>query len=236
MDSMAVNYKAVAVFGGISVAVYLVAIALAPALAPDSGSTGVELVHYATAHRSQLLASYLLFALGLALLMVFAAGLYRIIRRAEGGDGWLAMASVASVVVGAADLRCRHRAVHGRRVSPGHRSRGGAGVVGRRLAGLQLHRVRVWRVDRDRRRGRASPPGAAAMDRMDRGPGGADHGFVGPFAVQTGTGPFSPQGWFALVVAVTFAAWVLAISLATWRSTRAPAMTSEHGRAHAGLG
>ena len=33
--------------------------------------------------------------------MVFAAGLYRIIRRAEGEDGWLAMASLASVVAGA---------------------------------------------------------------------------------------------------------------------------------------
>ena len=68
---------------------------------PDSGSTGVQIVHYATVHRSQLLASYLLFAVGLAVIMVFAAGLYRIIRRAEGEDEWLAMASLASVVAGA---------------------------------------------------------------------------------------------------------------------------------------
>ena len=33
--------------------------------------------------------------------MVFAAGLYRIIRRAEGRTDWLAMASLASVVAGA---------------------------------------------------------------------------------------------------------------------------------------
>ena len=39
--------------------------------------------------------------MGLAVLMVFAAGLYRIIRRAEGEDGWLATASLASVVAGA---------------------------------------------------------------------------------------------------------------------------------------
>ena len=42
-------------------------------------------------------------------------------------------------------------------------------------------------------------------------------GFVGPFAVKAGTGPFSPQGWFAVVVGLTFGAWVLAISLAAWR-------------------
>ena len=49
------------------------------------------------------------------------------------------------------------------------------------------------------------------MDGMDRGPV-ALIGFVGPFAVKAGTGPFSPQGWFALVVGLTFGAWLLAIS------------------------
>lgn len=49
------------------------------------------IIHYATVHRGQLLASDLLFGLGLAVLMVFAAGLYRIIRRAEAtpaGSRW----------------------------------------------------------------------------------------------------------------------------------------------------
>ena len=101
MASFGVKDKAVALFGGIAVAMYLVAIALTPAQAPDSGSPGAEIVHWATAHRGQLLASYLLLAVGLAVLMVFAAGLYRIIRRAEGKDDWLAMASLASVVAGA---------------------------------------------------------------------------------------------------------------------------------------
>ena len=40
---------------------------------------------------------------------------------------------------------------------------------------------------------------------------------AGPFAVRAGTGAFSQQGWFALVVALTFAGWLLAISLAAWR-------------------
>ena len=47
-------------------------------------------------------------------------------------------------------------------------------------------------------------------------------GFVGPFAVKAGTGPFSPQGWFAVVVGLTFGAWVLAISLAAWRFRTRP--------------
>ena len=235
MDSMAVNYKAVAGFGGISVAVYLVAIALAPALALDSGSPGVEIVHYATAHRSQLLVSDLLFALGLAPLMVFSAGLYRIISRAESGDGWLAMASLASVIVGAAVfgvgtalfMVVAYRpdtdpAVARALWDAGWMAYNSTGFafgawIAIVAAAAQVHRV--------------LPPWTAWI-----GVPAALITVLGPLAVQTGTGPFSPQGWFALVVAFTFAVWVLAISLAAWRSTRAPAMTSEHGRAHAGLG
>ena len=53
-------------------------------------------------------------------------------------------------------------------------------------------------------------------------------GFVGPFAVKAGTGPFSPQGWFAIVVGVTFGVWVVAVSVATWRSARAPEPTIDY--------
>ena len=56
-------------------------------------------------------------------------------------------------------------------------------------------------------------------------------GFVGPFAVKAGTGPFSPQGWFAIVVGVTFGVWLVAISVATWRSARAPEPTIDY-RSH----
>ena len=53
---------------------------------------------HATAHRDQLLASYLLLAVAVAVIVTFAAGLSRIVRRTEGEDGWLAMAALASVV------------------------------------------------------------------------------------------------------------------------------------------
>ena len=49
---------------------------------------------------------------------------------------------------------------------------------------------------------------------------------VGPLAVKAGTGAFSPQGSFALIVGLTFAVWVIAISFATWRSGRATANAS----------
>ena len=229
MASFGVKDKAVALLGGIAVVMYLTAIALTPAQAPDSGSAGGEIVQWATDHRGQLLASYMLFALGLAVLVVFAAGLYRVVRRAEGEDGWLAMASLASAVAG-------------------------AGIFG---AGTALFMAVVYRPDTDPAVARALwDAGWLAYNTAGFGFSAwiaivavatlryrllpvwtawigipvALIGLVGPFAVKAGTGPFSPQGWFALVVGFTFGAWLLAVSLATWRSARVPAMTAESER------
>ena len=230
MDSFGVKDKAVAVFGGIAALLYFVAFALIPTDGPDSGSTGAEIVQHAAVHRNQLLASYLLLAVGLTVIMVFAAGLYRIIRRAEGEDGWLAPASLASVVAG-------------------------AGIFG---AGLALFMVVAYRPAVDPAVARAFWDGgwlainiagfgftawiaivAVATFRHRMLPVWtawiavpvALIGFVGPFAVKAGTGPFSPQGWFAIVVGVTFGVWVVAISVATWRSARAPEPTIDY-RSH----
>ena len=223
MNSFDAKDRPVAIVGGITFVAYLAAIALTPTHAPNSGSTGVRIVHYATVNRDQLLASDLLFALGLAVLTVFGAGLYRIIRRAEGEDGWLAIASLASVVAG-------------------------AGIFG---AGTALFMVVAYRPDTDPAVARAfwdagwlayNSAGfgfvawitivvVAALRHQALPPWTAWIGvpvalinLVGPFAVRAGAGAFSPQGWFALVVGLTFAVWLLAISLATWRSTRPPAM------------
>lgn len=95
-DSFDLNDEAVA----ISAVAYLGAIALTPPHAPDSESPGARIVHYATVHRGQLLASDLLFALGVVG-MVFAAGLYGILGGVESEDGWPAPASLASAVAGA---------------------------------------------------------------------------------------------------------------------------------------
>ena len=162
--------------------------------------------------------------------MVFAAGLYRIVRRSEGEDGWLAMASVASVV-------------------------GGAGIFG---AGTALFMVVAYRPATDPAVARAFwDAGWLAYNTAGFGFSAwiaivaiatlrhrmlpqwtawigvpvALIGFVGPFAVKAGTGPFSPQGWFALVVGLTFGAWLLAISVATWRSTCSTARMLRRGEA-----
>ena len=223
MDSLDVKRnRAVAAFGGVAVLLYLVAIALTPADAPDSGSTGAQIVQWATDHRSQLLASYLLFAMGLAVIMVFAAGVHRIIRRGEDQDGWLAPASLASAVAaagifGAGTTMFMVGAYRPATDPDVARALWDAGWLAYNTAGfgfsawiaiaavatLRHHVLPVWTAW-------IGIPVALI-------------GFVGPFAVKAGSGPFSPQGWFALVVGFTFAAWLIAVALAAWRSTRIPA-------------
>jgi hypothetical protein len=219
MKSSGAKGRAVAIIGGITVVAYLAAIALTPAHAPDSGSAGVRIIRYATVHRGQLLASDLLFALGLAVLTVFAAGLYRIIRRAEGQDGWLAIASLASVAAGAGIFGAgtalfmvvAYRPVTGPAVA---RAFWDAGWLAYNSAGFAFVAWIVLVVLAALRH-RALPRWTACI-----GVPVALINLAGPFAVSAGTGPFSPQGWFALVVGLTFAAWLVAISLAVWRPAR----------------
>ena len=217
--------KVVAVFGGITVAMYLSAIALLPLEAPDSASPGDEIVTYASDHRRRLLAAYLAFAIGLAVLMLFVAGMYRIIRRAESEDGWLAMASVTSAV-------------------------GGAGFFG---VGTALFIVVAYRPATDPAVVRAFWDAGwlavniasfgfvawiatitvatlrdGALPRWSAWVGipVAAINLVGPFAVQAGTGPFSPQGWYALVVGLTFAVWLLVVVVAVARPAPTASVTA----------
>ena len=214
--------RAVGMIGGITVVAYLVAIALTPAHAPNSGSTGIQIVRYATINRNQLLASDLLFAIAVAVLMVFVAGLYRIIRRAEGEDGWLAIASLASAVAGAGIFGAgtalfmviAYRPATDPAVA---RAFWDAGWLAYNSAGFAFVAWIAIVVVASLRH-RALPPWIASI-----GVPVALINLVGPFAVTAGTGAFSPQGWFALVVGLTFALWLLTISLASWRSARPPA-------------
>ncbi len=210
------------IVGGVAVVAYLAAIALTPAHAPNSESTGAQIVHYATVNRGQLLASDLLFAIAVAVLMVFVAGLYRIIRRAEGEDGWLAIASLSSVVAGAGIfgagtalfMTVAYRPVADLAVA---RAFWDAGWLAYNSAGFAFV-AWIAIVVVAALRHRALPPWTAWI-----GIPVALINLAGPFAVSAGTGGFSPQGWLALVVGLTFAVWLLAVSLAAWRSTRLPA-------------
>ena len=210
--------KAVAVCGVISMVGYLVGFALISADAPDSGSPGVQIADYASDHRSELLAAYLLLALALAVLMVFAAGVYRMIRQAEGAGegGWLAMASLVSAVAGAgifgAGTALFMTVAYRPATDPAVvRALWDAGWLAWNTAGFGFSAwIAIIAIATFRKR--VLPLWTAWI-----GVPVALIGYVGPFAVQAGTGPFSPQGWFAVVVGLTFGAWVLAISLVAWR-------------------
>ncbi len=223
MNSFDLKDRAVGIIGGITVVTYLAATALTPAHAPNSESTGVQILRYATVNRSRLLASELLYALGLAVLVIFAAGLYRIIRHAEGEDGWFAIASLASVASGAGIFGAgtalfmvvAYRPVTDPAVA---RAFWDAGWLAYNTAGFAFV-AWIAIVVVAALRHRALPPWTAWV--------GVPVGLInlaGPFAVSAGTSAFSPQGWFALVVGLTFAVWLFIISLAAWRSTR-PAAT-----------
>ena len=217
MPSTKVANKPVVVFGLLTVAMYLTAIALLPLRATDSGSRGEAIVANVSDHRSRLLASYLIFALGLAALVIFAAGLYRIIRRAEPEDGWLAMASVASAVGAAgifgAGIASFMVVAYRPATDPAVvRAFWDAGWIAINIAGFGFVAWIAIITVATLRHG-ALPRWSAWVAIPV-----ATINFVGPFAVQAGDGAFSPQGWYAIVVGLTFALWLLVVVVAVARA------------------
>ncbi len=214
----------VAVFGGLAAVLFVVAFALTPTHAPNSGSTGALIAHYATANRGQLLTGLLVLALSLALTTVFAACLYRMIRRAESEDGWLAVASLASILAGAGmfggGIALLMTAAFRPTADPAVlRALWDAGWIAFNSSGFAFG---AW----------IAIVAAAALSTRVLPAWTAWIGIpvalinlIGPLAVKMGTGAFSPEGSFALVVGVTFPVWLIAISLGAWRSVPAPATT-----------
>jgi hypothetical protein len=225
MNSSDRDDKPLAIVGLATVVVYLGAFGLTPPGSPNSASSGAQIVRYATAHRDQLLASYLLFAVGVPLLMIFAAGLYRLIRRGERATGWLAIASLATVIAGAgtfgAGTALFMTIAYRPATDPGvARALWDAGWLAYNSAGFAFG-AWIAIVVAATFRHRVLPRWTAWV-----GVPIAVISLIGPLAVKAGTGPFSPQGWFAILVGLIFAVWLLALSLAAWRPTRAPATTS----------
>ena len=217
--------KPVAVAGAIAALLYLAAFALSPTATLDSGSPGVRIARYATVHRSQILAGDLLIAVALPVLMIFAAGLYRMMRRAEGEDGWLAMAALATAVTGAGIFGAGTALFTAVAYRPATdpavvRALWDAGWMAYNSAGFSFSGWIVI-VTVSTLTCRALPSWTAWV-----GVPVALINVVGPLAVKSGAGAFSPQGSFALVVGVTFAVWVVAISLAAWRCAHASAAAS----------
>ncbi len=221
----AAQWKPVAAAGGVSALLYLAAFVLSPAATLDSGSSGVRIARYAAVHRGQILASDLLIAMGLPVLMIFAAALYRMMRHSESPDGWLAMAALASAVAGAGIFGAGTALFMAVAYRPGTdpavvRALWDAGWMAYNSAGFAFSAWIVI-VTVATLTCRVLPSWTVWV-----GAPVALINFVGPLAVKSGTGAFSPQGSFTLVVATTFAVWVVAISLAAWRSADASAIAS----------
>ena len=213
--------SATALFGAVSAAFVLIAFALTPAGALTSGSSGASISRYVSGHRDQLLASDLLLSLGLVLLMVFAAGLYRMMRAAEDGDGWLAAASLTTVVSAAGIFGAGTAVFMAVAYRPATdpavaRALWDVAWLAYNSAGFGFA---VWIVIVTAATVRW---GALPKWTVWVGAPVALVNLVGPLAVKAGTGPFSPQGSFASVVALTFAVWVITICIAAWRMTRVP--------------
>ena len=216
MNSPTHSNRWLATVGLATVLVYLGAFGLTPSGSPNSGSPGIRIVHYATIHRDQLLASYLLFALGVPLLMVLAAGVYRLIRNAERTKDWLAIASLATVIAGAgifgAGTAMFMTVAYRPNTDPAvARALWDAGWLAYNSAGFAFG-AWIAIIAAAGIRHRMLPRWIAWL-----GVPIAVISLIGPFAVQAGTGPLSPQGWFAIVVGLIFAVWLLALSLAAWR-------------------
>ena len=212
--------KTVAVLAGISFLLYTVAVALTPTHAPNSGSPGLRIAHYVAIHRQRLLIGDLLIAAALAMLMVFAASVYRLMRRAEDRDSWPAIAGLASAVAGAglfgAGTAAFMTAAYRPGAAPGvlralwdfgwlsYDSAGFAFAIWVAVVAAAALRLRVlpeWTVW-------VGIPVAVIN-------------LIGPFTLKSGSGAFSPQGAFALVVGVTFGVWLAVIAVGAWRSDAA---------------
>ena len=139
------------------------------------------------------------------MLVVFAAGVCRIITRGdgEGEDGWLAMASLASAVAAAGIFGAGTALFMAVAYRPATdpdvvRALWDAGWLAWNSAGFGFS-AWIAIVSIATFRNRVLPIWTAWI-----GVPVALIGLVGPFAVKAGTGPFSPQGWFAVVVGTHF--------------------------------
>jgi hypothetical protein len=208
------------VVSGVAFAViFFVALALTPAHAPNSASSGAAIAHYAQAHRTRLLLSEFLGALSALPTFVFIAALYRLLRRAESDGDIFALTSLLGGVVG----------------------------IGLFVISLSLLAAVAYRPDQDPAILRALTDaswitvdfgaiafaafvGAITLGVLRTRVLPSWSGWVGvPVALVTligapdlsaGSGPFSPQGTVPLAVIFVFAVWAVAICVAAWRAGR----------------
>src|SRR4051812_50090430 len=77
------------------VVLFVVGFAIQPTGAPNSGSSALKVLSYVAEHRSRLLVGDFVIACATLPFMLLIAALHRLMRRAEGPDGWLSTAMLA---------------------------------------------------------------------------------------------------------------------------------------------
>jgi hypothetical protein len=194
------------------VVLFVVGFAIQPTGAPNSGDSALKVLSYVGEHRSRLLVGDFLIACGTLPLMLLIATLHRLMRRAEGPDGWLSTAMVASGVTSTgafvAGVALLATLAYRPLTSPGvARMLLDAGFVTLNFSGIVLG---GWV---------AAISAAALLHRVVPGWVGwlgvpvAALQVVGGGALARGDGAFSPQGVIPLVAAAAVGVWALLLAV-----------------------
>jgi hypothetical protein len=201
------------------VVLFVVGFGIQPTSAPNSGSSALKILSYVGEHRSRILVGDFLIACASLPFVLLVAALHRLMRRAEGPDGWLSTAMVVAGAIGTGAFLAAmgflttlaYRPV----VSPGvARMLLDAGFVTLNLSGIALG---AWV---------AAVSAAAMLHRLVPGWVGwigvpvAALQVVGGGALARGDGAFSPQGEIPLCAAIAVAAWTLLLALGLVLATR----------------
>jgi hypothetical protein len=191
---------------------FVVGFAIQPTGAPNSGDSALKVLSYVAEHRSRLLVGDFVIACATVPFMLLIAALHRLMRRAEGPDGWLSTAMLAGAVTSTgaflAGVALLATLAYRPVTSPGvARMLLDGAFVTLNFSGIVLG---VWV---------AAVSAAALLHRVVPGWVGwvgvpvAALQVVGGGALARGDSAFSPQGAIPLIAALAVAAWTLVLAV-----------------------
>jgi hypothetical protein len=201
------------------VVLFVVGFAIQPTGAPNSGSSALKILSYVGEHRGRILVGDFVIACATLPFVLLVGALHRLMRRAEGPDGWLSTAMVVGGAIGTgtflAALGFLTTLAYRPVTSPGvARMLLDASFVTLNLSGIAIG---AWV---------AAVSAAALLHRVVPGWVGwigipvAALQVVGGGALARGDGVFSPQGEIPLGAAIAVAAWALLLALGLVMATR----------------
>ena len=205
--------RLIAVSGVLFSVLFVVGLALTPAHAPDSASTGATIAHYVGAHRGELLLSDFLIVLSGVPFFVYMAALYRLTRQVEDDDGWVALTGLIGGVVGSAVFVVSWSLLAAVAYRPAQdpailRALTDASWITTNLAGVSFA-VFIGAISFAVLRTRVLPVWSGWV-----GVPVALVTLIGAPVLSAGSGAFSPQGLLDHVDGLVFAPWVLVICAA----------------------